>query len=176
MFCYVYTENKPFVGYYDNPLMFLCPCQALSWCPWQLNLLATGGGSSDKTVKFWNVTSGQCMKTLTTDSQVSKDNTCTSCNTTLSPIPLVCCDFFSSSHPTGVRSVVEWGSSWGVGSSRLSPEPVGPPPVPLPAVCGRVEGTRRKDTAHFPLPRWDYSGLSWNWWDTEAVESSSVTF
>jgi cell division cycle protein 20 (cofactor of APC complex) len=28
--------------------------KALAWCPWQRNLLATGGGSSDKTMRFWN--------------------------------------------------------------------------------------------------------------------------
>ena len=86
--------------------MFLCPCQALSWCLWQLNLLATGGGSSDKTVKFWNVTSGQCMETLTTDSQVSKDNTCTSCNTTLSPS--LWCVVTSSLPPIQQVSGVLW--------------------------------------------------------------------
>ncbi len=29
--------------------------KALAWCPWQRNLLATGGGSSDKTMRFWNI-------------------------------------------------------------------------------------------------------------------------
>lgn len=29
--------------------------KALAWCPWQRNLLATGGGTTDKCIKFWNV-------------------------------------------------------------------------------------------------------------------------
>ena len=29
--------------------------KALAWCPWQRNLLATGGGSTDKTMRFWNI-------------------------------------------------------------------------------------------------------------------------
>ena len=45
--------------------------QALAWCPWQSNLLATGGGTADKTVRFWNATSGQCMESIAAKSQVS---------------------------------------------------------------------------------------------------------
>jgi WD40 repeat protein len=29
--------------------------KALDWCPWQRNLLATGGGTSDQTMRFWNI-------------------------------------------------------------------------------------------------------------------------
>ena len=28
--------------------------KALAWCPWQKNLLASGGGTADKTMKFWS--------------------------------------------------------------------------------------------------------------------------
>ena len=45
--------------------------QALSWCPWQQNILATGGGAADKTVKFWNVNNGSCINSTNTQSQVS---------------------------------------------------------------------------------------------------------
>ena len=45
--------------------------QALAWCPWQSNLLATGGGTADKTIRFWNATSGQCVESITANSQVS---------------------------------------------------------------------------------------------------------
>jgi cell division cycle protein 20 (cofactor of APC complex) len=44
--------------------------KSLAWCPWQTGLLATGGGSADKNVHFWNATSGQCVNTINTDSQV----------------------------------------------------------------------------------------------------------
>jgi len=29
--------------------------KALAWCPWQRNLLATGGGTNDQTMRFWNI-------------------------------------------------------------------------------------------------------------------------
>jgi cell division cycle protein 20 (cofactor of APC complex) len=45
--------------------------KALAWCPWQRNLLATGGGSKDKCIKFWNVETGKCINTVNTESQVS---------------------------------------------------------------------------------------------------------
>eukprot|EP01129_Flabellula_baltica_P017259 TRINITY_DN9512_c0_g1_i1.p1 TRINITY_DN9512_c0_g1~~TRINITY_DN9512_c0_g1_i1.p1 ORF type:complete len:432 (-),score=95.42 TRINITY_DN9512_c0_g1_i1:261-1556(-) len=44
--------------------------KALDWCPWQNNLLASGGGAADRTIKFWNTTTGQCLNSVTTDSQV----------------------------------------------------------------------------------------------------------
>ncbi len=44
--------------------------KALAWCPWQRNLLATGGGSSDKTMRFWNIETGKQINTVNTESQV----------------------------------------------------------------------------------------------------------
>jgi WD40 repeat protein len=35
--------------------------KALAWCPWQKDLLATGGGTADRTIKFWNVTTGTLL-------------------------------------------------------------------------------------------------------------------
>lgn len=48
--------------------------KALAWCPHQLNLLATGGGSSDKTIHFWNTSTGARVNTIITDSQISSLN------------------------------------------------------------------------------------------------------
>jgi len=45
--------------------------KALAWCPWQNNLLATGGGSADQRVLFWNATSGACARQLSTNAQVT---------------------------------------------------------------------------------------------------------
>lgn len=45
--------------------------KALSWCPWQPNVLATGGGTSDRTIKFWNATSGNLIQSVHSGSQVS---------------------------------------------------------------------------------------------------------
>lgn len=45
--------------------------KALSWCPWQSNLLATGGGSYDRHIHFWNTTSGSRVNSIDTGSQVT---------------------------------------------------------------------------------------------------------
>jgi len=44
--------------------------KAIAWCPWQNGLLASGGGTADKQIKFWNVYSGQCLQSVDTGSQV----------------------------------------------------------------------------------------------------------
>ena len=45
--------------------------KALSWCPWQSNLLATGGGSHDRHIHFWNTTTGARVNSIDTASQVT---------------------------------------------------------------------------------------------------------
>ncbi|XP_042214085.1 cell division cycle protein 20 homolog isoform X2 [Homarus americanus] len=45
--------------------------KAVAWCPWQNNLLATGGGTADRTIRIWNCTTGICLKDVQTNSQVS---------------------------------------------------------------------------------------------------------
>lgn len=44
--------------------------KAIAWCPWQKGLLASGGGSRDQCIKFWNSESGQLVNSIQTDSQV----------------------------------------------------------------------------------------------------------
>lgn len=44
--------------------------KALAWCPWQANLLASGGGTADRTIKFWNTTTGALLNSVDTNSQV----------------------------------------------------------------------------------------------------------
>jgi len=44
--------------------------KALAWCPWQKNLLSTGGGSADRTIRFWNTQTGACLNHVDTGSQV----------------------------------------------------------------------------------------------------------
>ncbi|CAN1286229.1 Cell division cycle 20.1, cofactor of APC complex [Linum perenne] len=44
--------------------------KALAWCPFQGNLLATGGGGGDRTIKFWNTHTGACLNSVDTGSQV----------------------------------------------------------------------------------------------------------
>ncbi|CAN1750930.1 Cell division cycle 20.1, cofactor of APC complex [Linum perenne] len=44
--------------------------KALAWCPFQGNLLATGGGVGDRRIKFWNSDTGACLNSVDTGSQV----------------------------------------------------------------------------------------------------------
>ena len=44
--------------------------KALAWCPFQRNLLASGGGTADRTIKFWNASSGAVLQSVDTGSQV----------------------------------------------------------------------------------------------------------
>ncbi|XP_044491881.1 cell division cycle 20.2, cofactor of APC complex-like isoform X1 [Mangifera indica] len=44
--------------------------KALAWCPFQGNLLASGGGGDDRCIKLWNTHVGSCLNTVDTGSQV----------------------------------------------------------------------------------------------------------
>ncbi|KAJ7949822.1 cell division cycle 20.2, cofactor of APC complex-like [Quillaja saponaria] len=44
--------------------------KALAWCPFQGNLLASGGGGGDRCIKFWNTHTGACLNSVDTGSQV----------------------------------------------------------------------------------------------------------
>lgn len=45
--------------------------KALAWCPWQSNLLASGGGNNDGCIHFWNATTGARVNSINTGSQVT---------------------------------------------------------------------------------------------------------
>lgn len=44
--------------------------KALDWCPFNRGLLASGGGTADRTIKLWNSNSGAMLKSIDTGSQV----------------------------------------------------------------------------------------------------------
>jgi cell division cycle protein 20 (cofactor of APC complex) len=44
--------------------------KALAWCPFQANTLASGGGTADGCIRFWNTQTGACLNTINTGSQV----------------------------------------------------------------------------------------------------------
>lgn len=44
--------------------------KALSWCPFQANTLASGGGTADGCIRFWNTQTGACLNSINTGSQV----------------------------------------------------------------------------------------------------------
>lgn len=44
--------------------------KAIAWSPHQHNLLASGGGTADRSIKFWNTATGSMIKEVDTGSQV----------------------------------------------------------------------------------------------------------
>jgi cell division cycle protein 20 (cofactor of APC complex) len=44
--------------------------KAVSWCPFQSNTLASGGGTADRHIRLWNTASGVCTHAVDTGSQV----------------------------------------------------------------------------------------------------------
>jgi cell division cycle protein 20 (cofactor of APC complex) len=96
--------------------------KALAWCPWQSNLLATGGGSHDRMIHFWNTTSGARTNSIDTGSQV------TSLKWSTSYKELVSCSGFPDnslsiwSYPTLVKNVEIPAHESRVLHSCLSPD------------------------------------------------------
>ena len=43
----------------------------MAWCPWQSNVLASGGGTADRHIRLWNTTTGTCLTSVDTKSQVT---------------------------------------------------------------------------------------------------------
>lgn len=48
--------------------------KAMAWCPFQSLLLVTGGGTSDKSIHFWNTSTGARVNLIETESQISSLN------------------------------------------------------------------------------------------------------
>lgn len=96
--------------------------KAIAWCPWQMNLLATGGGSYDKHIHFWNSTTGARVNSVDTGSQV------TSLRWSLTYKEIVSCHGFPDnqlsvwSYPTLVRHIEIPAHETRVLHSCLSPD------------------------------------------------------
>ncbi|CAM0957190.1 unnamed protein product [Alopecurus aequalis] len=45
--------------------------KGIAWCPFKTNLLASGGGTEDRCIKFWDTNTGACLNSVDTGSQVS---------------------------------------------------------------------------------------------------------
>lgn len=61
------------LGYTEPRFTFrehLAAVKALAWCPWQKGLLASGGGTNDKSIKFWNTETGSLVSSVNTNTQV----------------------------------------------------------------------------------------------------------
>ena len=44
--------------------------KAVAFCPWQPRTLATGGGTADRNIRFWNLSTGNLINSIDTGSQV----------------------------------------------------------------------------------------------------------
>lgn len=62
----VHAQNSPIYSFNEHQ----AAVRALAWCPWQQNILASGGGTADRCIKFWNVSNGACLNSVDTKSQV----------------------------------------------------------------------------------------------------------
>ncbi len=45
--------------------------KAVAFCPWSRHILAAGGGSNDKQIKFYDIISGTVLSTINVDAQVT---------------------------------------------------------------------------------------------------------
>ncbi|KAL1431347.1 hypothetical protein MTO96_014204 [Rhipicephalus appendiculatus] len=45
--------------------------KAIAWCPWQSSVLASGGGTADRCIRFWSCNMGTQLNCIDTGSQVS---------------------------------------------------------------------------------------------------------
>uniref|UniRef100_U5EZT8 Putative anaphase promoting complex cdc20 cdh1 and ama1 subunit n=1 Tax=Corethrella appendiculata TaxID=1370023 RepID=U5EZT8_9DIPT len=62
----LHTNSTPFCTFNQHQ----AAVRALAWCPWQSNVLASGGGTADRCIRFWNVSNQQLLNTVDTKSQV----------------------------------------------------------------------------------------------------------
>ncbi|CAK7203417.1 WD repeat-containing protein slp1 [Sporothrix eucalyptigena] len=96
--------------------------KALAWCPWNMNLLATGGGSYDRHIHFWNTTSGARVNSIDTGSQVTSLRWSTSYREIVSTSGFPDNSLSIWSYPTLVRNVEIPAHESRVLHSCLSPD------------------------------------------------------
>ncbi|XP_073984224.1 cell division cycle 20 protein fzy [Rhodnius prolixus] len=61
-----YSQSTPLHSFRTH----LAAVKALAWCPWQPALLASGGGTADRHIRFWNCNTGTSPNFIDTKSQV----------------------------------------------------------------------------------------------------------
>lgn len=60
--------SKPELKYF---LPHQAAVKAIAYCPWSTAILATGGGSRDRTIRFWHTNSGTLLDSLKTSGQIT---------------------------------------------------------------------------------------------------------
>nr|VZH92150.1 unnamed protein product [Spirometra erinaceieuropaei] len=63
---HVKSFASPVLAYEEH----LAAVKAISWSPHQHGLLASGGGTADRCIRFWNTLTGQALRSVETESQV----------------------------------------------------------------------------------------------------------
>ncbi|PIK53694.1 putative fizzy-related protein-like [Apostichopus japonicus] len=66
LFVWSHSSNFPIQQYSDHT----AAVKAIAWSPHQHGLLASGGGTADKYIRFWNTLTGQTLNAVDTGSQV----------------------------------------------------------------------------------------------------------
>lgn len=64
------NESEKIIRPYQTMTAHCAAVKAMGWCPWMRNVIATGGGTRDKTIKFYNCDSGHVMQSINSGSQV----------------------------------------------------------------------------------------------------------
>lgn len=59
-------DARPLLAYEEH----VAAVKAIAWSPHHHGLLASGGGTADRCIKFWNTLSGQPLRSIETESQV----------------------------------------------------------------------------------------------------------
>jgi len=60
------SSLSPLFGFSDH----VAAVKAVAWSPHQNGLLASGGGTADRTIRYWNTLTGSCVQAVDTGSQV----------------------------------------------------------------------------------------------------------
>ncbi|KAE9592414.1 putative transcription factor WD40-like family [Lupinus albus] len=67
---YVWDSSKMSSSNYLHCFKDHCAAvKALAWCPYDSDVLASGGGTEDKCIKIWNVRKGTCICSIDTEAQ-----------------------------------------------------------------------------------------------------------
>lgn len=66
LFVWNMSSTSPVLRYNEH----MAAVKAIAWSPHQRGILASGGGSSDRTIRFWNTVTGQALQHVDTGSQV----------------------------------------------------------------------------------------------------------
>ncbi|XP_023325229.1 fizzy-related protein homolog [Eurytemora carolleeae] len=66
LFVWNLSSTSPMQTYTDH----LAAVKAIAWSPHHHGLLASGGGTADRCIRFWNTLTGQAMQSVDTGSQV----------------------------------------------------------------------------------------------------------